>query len=182
MKRNNLKLSEIETKFLFSLLENGGKTDAQIAREIKVSKATAHRTRKKLEMEDILVDCIPIVNLDKLNIKFFAIVMFQWNKFDDEKMTNDLLKDLKNDPHVVYLAAGDSSEGLTNVMMLGFPDLSAYHSYIQEFRKKYKNYADNIRSFFIPSEKILKQDYTGLVKHILETINEKENPQNSKNH
>jgi len=167
MKKSILKLSQTERKFLLSLLEDGSKTDAQIAREINVSKATSYRTRKKLEEEDILVDYIPIVNLDKMDINFFAIVMFQWNKFDDKKLTEKMLTDLREDPHVVYLAAGDSSNGLTHAMMLGFSDLSGYHSYLEQFRGKYRNYIDKINAFFIPSEKIFKQDYTELVRYVI---------------
>jgi len=168
MKKSKLKLSKNEKKFLLSLLKDGSKTDAQIAREIRVSKATVHRIRKKLEEEKTLVDYIPIVDLDRLGIGMFAVVMFQWNKFDDEKLTEKILTDLKNDPRVVYLAAGDSSNGLTHVMMLGFSSLSEYHSYFKQFRAKYKGSIDNINTFFIPSEKIFKQDYTGLVAHIIE--------------
>lgn len=168
MKKSIVKLSETERKFLISLLEDGSKIDAQIAREIGVSKATAHRTRKKLEEEDILQDYIPIVNLDKMRINFFAIVMFRWNKFDNKKLTDKMLTELESDPHVVYLAAGDSSNGLTHTIMLGFHDLSGYHTYMEQFRGKYREYIDKIHAFFIPCEKILKQDYTGLVKYIIE--------------
>lgn len=149
-------------------MQNGSKTDAQISRELQISKATAHRTRKKLEEEKILVDYIPIVNLDKININFFAVVMFQWNKFDNKELTDKMLTELEDDPHVVYLAAGDSSNGLSHIMMLGFPDLSGYHSYMEKFRGRYKEDVDRINSFFIPSERILKQDYTDLVEYILE--------------
>jgi hypothetical protein len=93
--------------------------------------------------------------------------MFQWDKFDDEKLSADILSDLKNDPVVVYLASGDGFEGLTHSMMLGLPDLSAYNKYMLGFKKKYKNYIGDIKTFLIPSEKILKQDYTDLVRHIL---------------
>lgn len=170
MKRSVINLSKTEKKFLLSLLKDGSKNDSQIAREISISKATAHRTRKKLEDEELLLDCLPVVNLDKLDINFFAVVMFQWNKFDDEKLTENMIESLKNDPHVVYLAAGDSSLGLTHVIMVAFPDLSAYHSYFQEFRKKYADNLENINSFFIPSEKIIKQDYTGLVEQIFKEM------------
>lgn len=168
MKNSFANLSENERKFLLSLMENGSKTDSQIAGEIKVSKATAHRTRKKLEDDNILVDYIPLVDLDKIGIKFFAIVMFEWNKFDDKEQTEKMLSNLEKDPNVIYLASGNSSNGLSHTMMLGFPDLSGYHSYMEGFRGKYKNDVDRINSFFIPSEKILKQDYTDLVGHVLE--------------
>ncbi len=168
MKQSITELSEMEKKFLISLFEDGSKTDAQISREIGVSKATAHRTRKRLEGGDILQDYIPIVSLEKMGINFFAIVMFRWNKFDDNKLTKQMLSDLTKDPHIVYFSAGDSSNGLTHTMMLGFYDLSGYHSYMEQFRGKYRGDIDKINAFFVPSEKILKQDYTGLVKHIIE--------------
>jgi len=168
MKNSSVNLSETERKFLSSLMEDGSKTDARIARDIHVSKATAHRTRKKLEADDILTDYIPIVDLDKIGIRFFAVVMFEWNKFDNKDQTKEMLNNLEKDPNVIYLACGDSSNGLSHTMMLGFPDLSGYHSYMEAFRGEYKNDVDRINSFFIPSEKILKQDYTELVRYVLE--------------
>lgn len=154
---------------MIALLEDGNKSDAQISREIKISKATAGRIRKKLFDDEIITDFLPIVNLENFGINLFVVVMFQWNNSDDEQ----LLKGLEKDPHVVYLATGDSSNGLTHVMMFGFFDMSEYHTYLKKFRSKYTHEISNINAFFIPSEKIIKQDYTGLISHYIKKRVEK---------
>ena len=86
MKLNNINLRKNEKNFLKSLLENGNKSDAQIAREIKISKATASRIRRKLE-QSLISDYIPIINLDKIGINIFVVITFQWNSFNDAIFT-----------------------------------------------------------------------------------------------
>ena len=138
MKQSTIKLSKLEIKFLKSLLEDGSKHDAQIAKETSMSKASAHRIRKKLQKEEVLVDFLPIVDLEKFGIKFYTILIYQWLDFSEES-TSKMIKEITDDPHSVYFATGESSDGMTHVVMLGFTDLSEYHTYINNFRKKHKH-------------------------------------------
>ena len=80
------KLSKNKRKFLVSLLEDGSKTDAQICREIGISKSTACRLRKDLEREGIISEYIPIIDLDKIGVEVFVIVVFQWKSFKNQKI------------------------------------------------------------------------------------------------
>lgn len=160
-------ISENETKFLLSLLSGVNKNDVQIAREIKTSKATVNRIRKRLEKEGILEGSIPLVNLDSFNIELYAVVMFEWKSFSDKKLTIRMEKEFIETPQVVYLSAGESSSNLNYIAMLGFQDLSDYHAFFNEFREKYQKYLGGITTFFIPSKRILKQDYTDLAKFVI---------------
>ncbi len=162
MKQSTIKLSKLEIKFLKSLLEDGSKHDVQIAKETNMSKASAHRIRKKLQEEEVLVDFLPIVDLEKFGIEFYTILIYQWLDFNEES-TSKMVKEITDDPHSVYFATGESSDGMTHVVMLGFIDLSEYHAYVDNFRKKYKQKIGKFFSFFIPSKNIVKQDYSGLV-------------------
>ena len=165
MKQSFKNLSKIEKKFLLSLLENGTKTDTEIAKELNISKSTSGRIRKRL-MRNIIEDFIPIVDLSKFGIDVFMIVLFQWKGFKNKEQTKRMFIDLENDPNVTFFGTGEGS-GYTTALFLGFSDLSEAHSYFNEFRKKYENNIGNIIDFFIPGDQIRKQDVTDILKHKL---------------
>jgi len=168
MKKSFINLSNIEKKFLSSLLEDGTKTDSNIAKELGISKSTAGRVRKRL-MKNVIKDFIPVVDLGGFGINVFMVVLFEWKGFKNKEYTQKMLKDLENDPSITFLGTGEGS-GFTTVLFLGFSDLSEAHSYFNEFRKKYENELGNIISFFIPGDQVRKQDVTDLLIHKLKKI------------
>jgi len=167
MKQSIKKLSLNENKFLISLLEDGNKSDAQIAREIGVSKSTTYRIRKKLEKEGIVVEYIPIIDLDKLGVEAFLVLVFQWTAFKNKELTEKMMRELEKDPHVIFLANGEGSEGLTTCVFFGFKDLEEYNSYFKKFRSKYEDFMGKSIILLIPSKQIIKHDFTDMVKYIL---------------
>lgn len=171
MKQDIIKLDNNETKFLISLLEDGSKTDAQIAKETGMSKATAGRIRKSLEEQKIISEYIPIIDLDKIGIDIYAIVMFQWEGFKDEKLTSDMIVFLEKNHHVIFLANGEGSEGSTTSLFLGFENIKEYHEFFVSFRKKYGDKIGRLVTLILPSSEIIKQDFTDLVKHVLQSQN-----------
>ncbi len=172
MKQNDKKLSEFEKKFLISVLDDGSKTDANIAKEINISKATAGRIRKKLEKDKIISEYIPIVDLDKLGVDMFLVILFQWTQFKNKELTQKMFSELEKDPHVIFLGNGEGSEGLTSCIFLGFRSLEEYNIYFKKFREKYEDYLGKTVSLIIPSKEIIKHDFTDLAKNILKSKNE----------
>ena len=167
MKQSIINLSKNERLFLKASLKGGNKSDAEISREINISKATANRIRKDLENKKIILEYLPIVDLQLMGINIFMVVLFQWKGFKDEKLTNQLMKDLENDPHVAFLSSGEGS-GFTHLIFLGFSDLSQAHIYFNKLRTKYENGLGEMIPFFVPTNEIRKQDYTDLVRYVLE--------------
>lgn len=167
MKQNIKKLSKNEKKFLISLLEDGSKTDVQISREIGVSKSTAYRIRKDLERDKIISEYIPIIDLDKIGVEAFLVLVFQWTSFKDKQLTNKMMNELEKDPHVIFLGNGEGSEGLTTCIFLGFKSLSEYNSYFKNFRRKYEDFLGKTVTLLIPSKEIIKHDFTDMVKYVL---------------
>ncbi len=164
MKKSLEKLSDIEKKYLISLVSDAEKRDADIAREIGVSKATTGRIGKKLHSIGLIQSMLPIVDLDMLGVDFFAVIIFSWNKFSSSEETNKMEKSFTKTPNVVYFSGGDSSDGMSHLLMAGFTNMPEYHDFMKDFRGKYEESISDYRSFFIPSDKIIKQDYAGLVK------------------
>ena len=134
MAKNTIKISENEKKFLKCILDNGNITDTEIAKKTKISKSTCSRIRKKLE-KSLISEYIPIIPLDKVGIKVFLVLTFQWTAFDNEQATNKAFSEFKKDPNVVFLASGEGSTSST-VIFIAFEDLESYHAYLKDFRKK----------------------------------------------
>ncbi len=164
MQQSIVKLHSSEIKFLKALFSDGHKTDAEIARETELSKATANRIRKKLEESKILVDYVPVIDLDKFGVQLFAVVLFEWTNFADREATKKMEKEFVETPQVVYFAAGESSSNLHYCAFLGFFDLNDYHEFFDELRHKHGKSLAKIEYFLIPAKRIIKQDFTGLAK------------------
>jgi len=167
--RRPKKLSEIEKKFLVSLTKNGHKSDAKIAREIGVGKSTTNRIRKKLEREEILLDYIPIVDLEKIGISVYLVLLFEWKAYKDKERTSELMSDLENDPHVIFLGSGEGSEGLTTTVFFGFRTVEEYNKYFKNFRRKYEDGLGNMINLMIPVSEVVKHDFTDVIRHMLKT-------------
>lgn len=163
MEQSIVKMNKTDKLFLTSILENGNKSDAQIAREIGVSKATANRVRKSLEKRKIIQGYTPVIDLDVIGIDMFMAVLFQWKQYKDEKLTQSMLSDLEKDARVAFFACGDGS-GFTHIIFFGFNNLPEAHFHFNKFREKYETGMGNMISFFIPSSEIKKQDYTDVIR------------------
>lgn len=170
MKQSFINLSENEKKFLISVLNDGSKIDADIAREIRISKSSAHRIRRKLEKSGLISEYIAIVDLDKLGVDVFFVILFEWNGFDDEELTKKSFKELENDPHIVFFANGEGSVGMTNVLFMGFKNVDEFNKYFKGFRKKYGKFINNIINFMIPAKQLIKNDFTELAKFAIKNL------------
>lgn len=166
MAKSNAKLSEKETKFLICLLDNGNLSDVAIAKKIGASKATCSRIRKKLE-KDLISEYIPVVDLDKVGVNVFLVLLFKWNAFHNEELTKKTFKAFDEDPHVIFLANGQGSGGLSTVLFMGFTSLEEYNAYLNEFRKRYDPYVEGLTHLILPSKEIVKHDFTEIIKKVL---------------
>jgi DNA-binding Lrp family transcriptional regulator len=176
MTKRKQNLSEIEKSVLLSLLEDGRKGDSKISREIKTSRIYVNKIRKKLEKEKLIFGYLPLIDLDKIDVKFFVTVLFQWKGYEDEKLTERMLSDLEGDSSVIYLSVGEGS-GFTTHILLGFSDFSGARDYLKEFRRKYGKQLGEFISFFASGDGILKQDYTDIIKEKIKKMGEEESNQ-----
>lgn len=170
MKQSIENLSENKKKFLKMLLDKGNISDADIAKKTGISKATCSRIRKKME-KTLISEYVPIIELDKVGIEVFLVLLFKWNAFDKQDITKKSFEEFEKDPHVIFLANGNSSSGQSTVMFMGFKNLEQYNEYFKGFRKKYDRYIENVNSLILPSNEIQKQDYTEIIKKELLGVN-----------
>ncbi len=158
-------LKENEKKFLLHILVDGNLTDTEIAKRIKINKSTCSRIRKKLE-KNFISEYIPIIDLEKVGIDIFVVLIFQWRGFDNKEKSKKFFLNLKKDPHVIFLANGEGA-AISTVVFLGFRDIKEYYKYFKELRNKHDKFIRNINSLILPSKEVIKNDFTEIIKYIL---------------
>jgi len=166
MKQSSVKLTKTERRFLISLTKGGDKNDTEISKEMKVSKATVSRIRKKFTESGLLAGATPKLDLEKMGVCFYYVLVFQWNAFADRKLTEKMEKDFTSTAQTIYFAEG-SSPNSKYIAKMAFIDFEDYNNFLAEFRRKYGASLSDLETFFIQPKKILKEDYGDLVKMLI---------------
>ena len=167
MQQSSIKLAKTEKRFLISLTKGGDRNDTEIAKEMKVSKATVSRIRKRLGEEGLLAGATPVLNLEKMGVCFYYVLVFQWNAFADKKLTERMEKDFTSTAQTTYFAEG-SSPNSKYIAKMAFLDFEDFNNFLEEFRGKYGAHISGLETFFIQPKRILKEGYGDLVKMLLE--------------
>lgn len=165
MTKRPAEMSENERKFLLALIEDGSKTDADIAAETDMSKSTANRIRRRFEEDGTLREYIPIIDLEHIGVQLFATLIAQCSEpLDTEEVASK--------PNVIFLGESDDFQE-TYVIFAGFTDFDEYHAFIDSFKKDYRDKIDQLENKMIPPQRIIKEDFTHLIKHnITEALEE----------
>ena len=166
MQQSSIKLTKTERRFLISLTKGGDKNDTEISKEMKVSKATVSRIRKKLAEEGLLAGATPKLDLEKMGVCFYYVLVFQWNAFADKKLTEKMERDFTSTAQTIYFAEG-SNPNSKYIAKMAFVDFEDYNNFIAEFRHKYGTSISGLETFFIQPKRILKEDYGDLVKMLI---------------
>lgn len=156
MKKSLDNLSENEKKFLKAVIEDGSKTDSQLADEIGVSKSTANRIRRDFEEDGVIEDYIPIIDLEGIGVNFYAVFKGKiTEKIDTE--------DLTDDPHVIFLGeTGDFEKKL--VMFSGFSSYTDYQEFLDKLRQEKGGKLKQVDIDIISPKDIQKEDFTHLIQ------------------
>jgi len=167
MQQSSIKLKKTEKRFLLALVEKGDRNDSEIAKEMKVSKSSISRIRKKLAEAGLITGCTAVLDLEKMGVGFYHVLVFQWNAFADKKLTKKMEEDFTTTAQTVYFAQGLSpnSKYIAKMAFLSFED---YNNFLEEFRGKYGNSISGLETFFIQPKRILKESYGDLVRMLLE--------------
>jgi len=169
MQQSSVKLTKTEKLFLVILTKDGNKNDSEIAKEMKVSKATVSRIRKKLVEDGVITGCAATLDIEKMGTCFFYVLVFQWNAFADKKLTKKMEDDFTTTAQTIYFAEG-SNPNSKYIAKMAFVDFEDYNNFIAEFRGKYGKSISDLETFFIQPKRILKEGYGDLVKMLLEGV------------
>ncbi len=154
-------LNSNEKKFLISLIEDGSKTDTEIAAEQEMSKSTANRIRRRLEDEGVIQEYIPIVQLESIGVDVFASISMVCDGEIDED-------EIAAMPNVIFLGETDDFQQKL-VVFAGFSSFEEYNTFIEEFKEEYRGRVSEFDNNLIAPGNILKEDFTHLIKHKIRT-------------
>lgn len=154
-------MSENERKFLLALIEDGSKTDADIAEETGMSKSTANRIRRRFEDDGTLREYIPIIDLEHIGVEVFATIILECEEALDTE-------EIASIPNVIFLGETDDFTE-TYVIFAGFSGFDAYHDFIESMKERYREQVNSFDSRMIPPHHIVKEDFTHLIKHNIKT-------------
>ncbi len=152
-------MTENEKKFLLSLVEDGSKTDSEIAEEQGMSKSTANRIRRQFEEKGLIREYLPIIDLEAVGIRVYATITMRCTDAVDTAAIRDI-------PNVIFLGETDRFER-EYVIFAGFNSFDAYNDFIEEFKDRYRDRVDSFDNHLIASQNIHKEDFTPLIKHQL---------------
>ncbi|MCX6770649.1 MAG: MarR family transcriptional regulator [Candidatus Micrarchaeota archaeon] len=166
MQQSCLKLTRSEQHFLTCLAEGSDKNDSKIAKEMGLNRSSISRIRKKLLEEGVLTGRYPPLDLEKMGVCFYHVIVFQWNAYADKKLTQKMEKDFTSTPHTIYFAEG-SNPGSKYIANMAFLTFEEYNDFLAEFKEKYGKYISGLESFFIQPKRILKEGYGDLAKLLI---------------
>jgi len=150
-------MTDNEKEFLLSLIEDGSKTDTEIADETGMSKSTANRIRRKFEENGVLAEYIPIVRLESVGIELFATLTLECDGELDEK-------EIARIPNVIFMGETDSFQE-SYVIFAGFGGFEEYNQFIEDFKAKYQDKVTSFEKNLIAPHNIIKEDFTHVIKH-----------------
>ncbi len=159
MVKHPSEMSENERKFLLTLIEDGSKTDADIAEETGMSKSTANRIRRRFEENGTLREYIPVIDLGHMGVEVFATIILECEK----PLDTDEIRDI---PNVIFLGETDDFQE-TYVVFAGFAGFEEYHEFIDAFKDRYREQVASFDSRMIPPGHIQKEDFTHIIKHTI---------------
>jgi len=162
-----MKLTDNDKKTLRILLNDARTSDAEIARQLKVTTQAARKIRQKLENEKIIRRYAAILDYEKLGVHAFAVAMMRSTPEAIEKFGLDVIQKTSKDPSIISffrIPRGD----ITHIALFGFRDLTELDNYFHILQTKFARYVEIRRIYVFSNKSFLKQSAMGLFEKIIE--------------
>jgi len=142
-----------EKEILFQLLRNSKLSDREIAKRLNTSQSTITRTRHKLENKYIKSYTV-VPNLSELGINLIAFTLLNFTK-----PSTDMMKGIRDfveqEPDIVFVGHGEGMEK-TGIFISFHRNFTEYADFMQKVRLASKGFGENVESFLVPTDKLLK--------------------------
>lgn len=169
-----MKLTRNDRRTLKLLIEDGRASDAEIARELRITPQAVGKIRKKLETEGIIKGYSTIVDYEKLGIRVLAIVLFKFTAEARKTLLTeaDISARVKG-PHIIGFFRVPEGD-VTHIVIYGFRSLEELDHYFHILQTE-RGHISEIKQLFILSSKSVRKnsDKELLIKVLEEYGNEK---------
>jgi DNA-binding Lrp family transcriptional regulator len=152
-----MKLTRNDRRTLKFLIENGRVSDADIARELKITPQAVGKIRKKLESEGVIKGYSTVIDYEKLGVNVLAIVLFRFTPearktLLTEKDINGRIKG-ENIINFYRIPEGD----VTHIVTYGFRSLEELDHYFHILQTE-RGHISEIKKLFIFSVKSIRKN------------------------
>lgn len=151
-----MKLTRNDRRALKLLIENSRASDADIARQLKITPQAVGKIRKKLESEGVIKGYSTELDYGKLGINVMAIVLF---KFTSEArktiLTEKDIDERIKGPHIINFYRVPEGD-VTHIVTYGFRSLEELDHYFHILQTE-RGYISEIKKLFILSAKSVRK-------------------------
>lgn len=145
-----------EKEVLQHLFRDGRASDIDIAREIKTSRSTVAKIRKRLEDENLVLRYIAQPNYPALGINLHAIVLFRWIDFSKKKRLESMIHYIQTLPQVTFFMRGEGINNKSMAIISAHDDFESFESYLQNLKEKWAGDVENLDVFISASDGVYK--------------------------
>ncbi len=169
-----MKITRNEKQVLKFLIENGRRSDAEIARNLNITAQAVGKMRRNLETEGIINGYSTIVDYEKFGVNVIAIALFKFTPESRKSiLTEKDIEERVKGQHIINfyrLPEGD----VTHIVTYGFRSLEELEHYFHILQTE-RGHISEIKKLYILSVKSLKKnsDKELLLKVIKEMDSEK---------
>ncbi len=161
-------LKKKEKDVLLKLIENGRKTDKQIAKELSTTQPTVTRIRQKLERENYILNYYASPSFKKIGMNIVIITVMQWADYSKTEELQKFIKDIKNNNSVVCFARGNGLSGRTAFFMSAHKNMKSYEDFIVDIKSRWGEHIREVDQFISSIENVFKPfDYSGVASTVL---------------
>ena len=163
-----MKLTRNERKVLRLLIEDGRASDADLARDVKITPQAVGKIRKKLESEGVIKAYSTIVDYEKLGITVLAIVLFKFTSEARKTLLTeeDILERVKGENIINFyrLPEGD----FTHIVTYGFRNLEELDYYFHILQTERGHISEIKKLFILSAKSVRKNSDRELMRKIIE--------------
>jgi DNA-binding Lrp family transcriptional regulator len=154
-----------EKDVLFQLLRNSKLSDREMAKRLNTSQSTITRTRHRLENKYIKSYTI-VPNLAELDVSLIAFTLLSTTNpaADTMKKVNEFIE---KQPNIVFVGHGEGMEK-TGIFISFHRNFTEYTEFMQKTRLICKGFGENVESFLVPTEKLLRTlSMSNAIEHLV---------------
>ncbi|MCK4808345.1 MAG: Lrp/AsnC family transcriptional regulator [Candidatus Aenigmarchaeota archaeon] len=161
-------LKKKEKDVLLKLVENGRKTDKQIAKELNTTQPTVTRIRQKLERENYILKYYASPAFKKIGMNIIVITIMQWTDYSKAEELKNFIKDIKANNNVICFARGNGLSGRTAFFVSAHKDMKSYEDFVVDIKSRWSKYIREIDQFISSIENVFKPfDHSGVASMAL---------------
>jgi DNA-binding Lrp family transcriptional regulator len=162
------KLTKNDQEVLKSIILHAKVPDAEIAKKLGISPQAVFKIRNKLEQSGIIKGYTPIIDLKKIGITVFSMLIVKltpqvWDTYSEDQIS-EMIKKI---PSVINAYRVPESN-FSHILLMGFRDIGHMDRYLAKIQTKFAREIIIKHVYPFSVDKIITMSHMGLLYEILD--------------